>query len=148
MSFSQLPSARYLVSAPGRVNLLGEHVDYNGGVVLPAAIDRVVKIAANQRSDCLVRLTAFDLNASTVFCLDDVGAKVDVNGRPLPGWAKYPAGVAWALCEHGLQPQGLDATFASNVPIGSGLSSSAAVEVAFATLWRALGGWQLDSMTL
>ena len=148
MSFSKLPPARYLVSAPGRVNLLGEHVDYNDGSVLPAAIDRIVKIAADPREDGLVRLTAQDLNGSVSFRLDDLDSKTDVNGKPLPGWAKYPAGVAWALREHGFQPRGIDAAFASNVPIGSGLSSSAAIEVGFASLWNALGDWHLDAMTL
>ncbi len=148
MSFSKLPPARYLVSAPGRVNLLVEHVDYNDGSVLPAAIDRIVKIAADPREDGLVRLTAQDLNGSVSFRLDDLDSKTDVNGKPLPGWAKYPAGVAWALREHGFQPRGIDAAFASNVPIGSGLSSSAAIEVGFASLWNALGDWHLDAMTL
>lgn len=148
MSFPQLSSARYRVTAPGRVNLLGEHVDYNEGVVLPAAIDRVVKIAANPREDDLVRLNARDLSSVVAFRLSDLDAKIDADGRPLPGWAMYPAGVAWALRDHGLSLRGIDAVFASNVPIGSGLSSSAAVEVAFATLWRALSGADMDQMTL
>lgn len=147
-STQPLPSARYIVTAPGRVNLLGEHVDYNDGFVLPCAIDRVVTIAANPRNDRQVHLTALDLNQSVAFDLDQLDAKKDLAGRPLPGWATYPAGVAWVLQKHGYAIEGVDAWFTSNVPIGSGLSSSAAVEVAFATLWRAVGGWQADQMTI
>lgn len=145
---TQLPPARYSVTAPGRVNLLGEHVDYNDGFVLPAAIDRTVKIAANPRGDRLVHLTALDLDDAVTFDLDHLEQKVDSTGKDLPGWAKYPAGVAWVLQRHGYRLTGIDAWFTSDVPIGSGLSSSAAVEVAFATLWRAMGGWQSDQMTI
>lgn len=148
MSPDPMPSAQYLVTAPGRVNLLGEHVDYNDGFVLPAAIDRVVKIAADPRRDRLMRISALDLNASTVFNLDELDEKKDLAGNPLPGWAMYPAGVAWTLQKHGFAVTGMDAWFTSNVPIGSGLSSSAAVEVGFATLWRAAGVWQADQMTI
>jgi galactokinase len=143
-----LPSARYLVSAPGRVNLLGEHVDYNDGVVLPMAIDRNVTIAANPRDDRRVKLHAQDLKQSVAFSLDQLETKKDDNGKALPAWALYPAGVAWILEKHGYHVGGIEAWFTSNVPIGSGLSSSAAVEVGFATLWQAIGGWQLDQMTI
>lgn len=148
MSSNQLPSTHYLVTAPGRVNLLGEHVDYNDGFVLPAAIDREVKLAANPRPDHLVQLTALDLSQSTTFDPDHLDDKKDINGNPLPGWALYPAGVAWVLQKQGRAVSGVDAWFNSNIPIGSGLSSSAAVEVAFATLWRTLGGWQADQMAI
>jgi galactokinase len=148
MPTAKLPSTQYLATAPGRVNLLGEHVDYNDGFVLPAAIDREVKIAANLRGDRLVQLTAVDLNSSVTFHLDHLESKKDIGGNSLPGWALYPAGVANVLQKHGFSVQGIDAWFTSNVPIGSGLSSSAAVEVAFATLWRELGGWQADQMQI
>lgn len=148
MPIATLPSSQYLVTAPGRVNLLGEHVDYNDGFVLPVAIDRVVTVAANPRDDRIIRLTAVDLNSSVAFDLDRLDRKVDVSGKPLPGWALYPAGVASVLQKHGFAVQGADAWYTSNIPIGSGLSSSAAVEVSFATLWRALSGWQADQMTI
>jgi len=148
MLSNRLPSARFVVTAPGRVNLLGEHVDYNDGPVLPAAIDRVVAIAADPREDRLVQLTAIDLDQSVTFSLDDLPAKKDTQGNPLPSWAMYPAGVAWALQNHGFAVSGIEGSFTSNVPIGAGLSSSAAVEVSFATLWRAIGGWETDQMTL
>lgn len=143
-----LPEARFLATAPGRVNLLGEHVDYNGGAVLPAAIDRAVRLKAAPRSDRLVNLTALDLGQSVTFSLDALDQKVDTNGQPLPGWACYPAGVAWALQAHGLQTLGMDAAFTSNVPMGAGLSSSAAVEVAFAALWQKMSSWAGDGMLL
>lgn len=148
MLSNRLPSARFVVTAPGRVNLLGEHVDYNDGPVLPAAIDRVVTIAADPREDRLVQLTALDLDQSVTFSLDDLPAKKDTQGNPLPSWAMYPAGVAWALQNHGFSVSGIQGSFTSNVPIGAGLSSSAAVEVSFATLWRAIGGWETDQMAL
>lgn len=134
--------------APGRVNLLGEHIDYNDGLVLPVAIDRRVQIAASLRADRMVTLVAKDLEKDVTFSLDNLNAKIDIHDQPLPGWAHYPAGVAWSLQEVGKETPGFDAVYSSDVPIGAGLSSSAAVEVAFAVLWQELGGWQMDRMTL
>lgn len=141
-------SPMFETRAPGRVNLLGEHVDYNQGVVLPVAIDRVVTLTAAPTSDVNVTLFALDLGAQVTFSLRDVGQKRDLRGDPLPGWALYPAGVAWALQHTGLTLSGLQAVYASDIPIGAGLSSSAAVEVAFATTWQALSGWDIDKLTL
>jgi galactokinase len=148
MSEKILPDAQYLSIAPGRVNLLGEHVDYNDGPVLPAAIDRAVKLAATPMDQRLVSLEALDLNKSVTFNLDHLEEKEDVHGKPLPSWALYPAGVARTLQQHGLSTPGFKGAFVSNVPIGAGLSSSAAVEVAFAALWQELGSWQADRLTL
>src|SRR5512146_32085 len=115
-----LPNAELFAIAPGRVNLLGEHVDYNGGPVLPAAIDRAVHLAVRQRSGCLVSLRALDLDQAVTFDLDRLEGKQDIEGQPLPVWALYPAGVAWVLQQHGLQVSALDGVFTSRVPIGSG----------------------------
>ncbi|MEN6408653.1 MAG: galactokinase [Anaerolineaceae bacterium] len=145
---SHLPNATWFATAPGRVNLLGEHVDYNDGPVLPAAIDRAVRIAAAPRKDRLAHITALDLNETAAFDLEHLPEKVDVNGKPLPGWALYPAGIAWALQSRGLPVSGLDAVFTSDVPMSAGLSSSAAVELAFSVIWQALGGWQESPMSL
>ncbi len=142
------PNSQYLITAPGRVNLLGEHVDYNDGIVLPAAIDRCVKLAASARSGRIVTLHALDLKQSTSFSLDHLDEKVNTAGQRLPNWALYPAGIAWMLEQQGIRVQALEASFTSNVPMGSGLSSSAAVEVGFAVLWQTIGGWELDRMTL
>ncbi len=138
----------FLARAPGRVNLLGEHIDYNNGPVLPAAIDRSVTIAAASSGDDLVTLHAVDLGDSSIFRLSQLIKKVDLVGNPLPGWARYPAGVAWALLEAGYPVTGLKCCYSSDIPMGAGLSSSAAVEVAFAVLWQALGGWSTDRMTI
>jgi galactokinase len=143
-----VPNATYRSIAPGRVNLLGEHVDYNDGMVLPAAIDRCVTLIARPRSDRLVMLRAHDLNETITFSLDALSTKADVLGQPLPGWALYPAAVAWSLQDKGLATNGIQAAFASNVPIGAGLSSSAAVEVAFAALWQEMNGWSATHMDL
>jgi galactokinase len=137
-----------VVQAPGRVNLIGEHTDYNDGYVLPAAIDRAVFIAAAPCSSSVVSLAALDLFDGASFRVNEVERKVDVSGTPIKHWARYPAGVAWALQQRGLAVGGVDAVYSSTIPVGSGLSSSAAVEVGFAAMWRALGGWQLDDMTL
>lgn len=139
---------RLLARAPGRVNLLGEHVDYNEGVVLPAAIDREVQLAAAPTRDRRVTLQALDLNQQVSFSLDVLENRQDLDGQRLPQWAQYPAGVAWVLQEAGLAVPGMQAVYTSNVPIGAGLSSSAAVEVAFATAWRMLGGWKASGLEL
>lgn len=134
--------------APGRVNLLGEHVDYNLGVVLPAAIDRSVTLAAAPTSDDIVILNAIDLGEQVSFKLSEIEKRCDIEGKPLPGWVLYPAGVAWSLQRAGVALCGMQAVYTSDVPIGAGLSSSAAVEVAFATTWQALSSWKLDKLSL
>ena len=137
-----------IATAPGRVNLLGEHVDYNDGCVLPAAIDRSMTLAVRPRSDRKVVMRAEDLDQSVQFNLDHLQDKKDEEGNELPGWAKYIAGVAWALQENGLETVGLEGSFTSNIPIGSGLSSSAALEVGAAALWEATAGWSLDRVRM
>lgn len=134
--------------APGRVNLLGEHVDYNEGVVLPAAIDRAVKLAAAPREDRQVTLQALDLGETASFSLDDLIRKTGLDGGPLPSWALYPASVAWSLQDAGFPLVGMDACYTSDIPIGAGLSSSAAVEVVFAAAWQTLSNLALDRIGL
>ena len=141
-------STRFLSIAPGRVNLLGEHVDYNGGAVLPMAINRFVQIEAAATPGKLIRIEARDLGEKTEFSLGSLEKKRDSAGEALPAWALYPAGVAWSLARQGLPVGGIQASFSSTVPVGSGLSSSAAVEVAFATLWKAIGGWDLRPLEI
>lgn len=134
--------------APGRVNLLGEHVDYNDGLVLPAAIDRAVHLAAAPSGDRIVTLHALDLQQQASFSLEALDKKIDSNGDLLPEWALYPAGVAWALQEAGLPVSGMRAVFSSDVPIGAGLSSSAAVEVGFGVLWQSLSAWEIPALRM
>jgi galactokinase len=129
--------AERLVRAPGRVNLIGEHTDYNDGFVLPVALDRAAWLAVASLEEPLARVAALDLSEEASFPLDPV--------PPRGGdWADYPRGVAWALQEAGLPVTGLQAALTSDVPPGAGLSSSAAVEMAFAWAWRSLGGFGLD----
>ena len=127
-----------IVRAPGRANLLGGHTDYNDGFVLPIAIDRSVLFAAAARDDRQVVLDALDLDERSEFSLD----------RLLPSeqhpWSNYQRGVAHFLQARGHSLRGLDGALTSNVPIGSGLSSSAAVEVATAFGFRELNGLDVD----
>ena len=139
---------QYRVIAPGRVNLLGEHVDYCNGPVLPAAIDKSMKVDFSPRDDGLVTIKARDLNEEVCFSLTELSDKTACTGEPLPSWALYPAGVAAVLQQHGLLISGMDAQFTSDIPIGAGLSSSAALEVAFAYAFQTLAEWELDLMTL
>lgn len=150
MSIAQIFEQRFQshpifqVNAPGRVNLLGEHVDYNNGMVLPAAIDRAVQLAATPTADNQINLYAADLSQSINIPLDGLLEKRD----ELPDWARYPAGVAWALQKSGQKISGLKAVYRSDIPIGAGLSSSAAVEVAFATAWRLVNSWDMGCLEL
>ncbi len=141
-------SKPFVVVAPGRVNLLGEHVDYNDGPVLPVAIDRTMKLAFEPLDEPIIALSALDLGEKTAFRIVDIEDKVDLDGNPLPSFAEYPASVAWALQQEGLPVRGMRAAYTSNIPIGSGLSSSAAVEVGFARAFMALGEWEMTPMQL
>lgn len=93
-------------------------------------------------------LHALDFGAQVEFTMESLQVKEDVDGKPLPAWALYPAGVAWVLNNQGLSVMGVDAVYASELPIGAGLSSSAAVELAFAVMWQMLAGWKLNRMKL
>ncbi len=134
--------------APGRVNLLGEHVDYNQGVVLPAAIQLEVNLVAAPVADGTLTLHALDLGQVISVKMEGLDHRCDANGQDLPRWALYPAGVAWALQHTGLSLPGLQAVYSSNIPIGSGLSSSAAVEVAFGIIWQTIAGFKMEKLTL
>ncbi|MBN1262078.1 MAG: galactokinase [Anaerolineae bacterium] len=114
-----------VVRAPGRVNLIGEHTDYNDGFVMPMAIDRAVWIALRPRTDAHVHVHSLDFNDSRTFPLD---ALQHANA----GWIEYLKGVAWALQEAGFALQGWEGVLSGDVPAGSGLSSSAALELATA----------------
>ena len=120
--FNETPA--HIVRAPGRVNLIGEHTDYNDGFVMPMAIDRAVWIALRPRQDKKVRLYSIDFNTWGEFGLNNL-AKAK-------GWLEYPKGVAWALQEEGYNLSGWEGVITGDVPRGSGLSSSAALELATA----------------
>lgn len=113
-------------AAPGRVNLIGEHTDYSGGFVMPVAIDFRTVATLRARSDA--RITIFSEN---------MGERVEYPAHPLPTkgrkhWSDYPMGVAWSLAEKGVRIGGFDLSLAGDVPLGSGLSSSASIEVSTA----------------
>jgi galactokinase len=129
-------------AAPGRVNLIGEHTDYNDGFVLPAAIDRLVLVAAGRRAGGRLRL--WSLQAEPPADLELAG----IGPGKVGGWAAYPAGVAWALGQAGVELGGADLVVDGDVPAGSGLSSSAALECATATALADLGGAGLDRAAL
>ncbi|MBM7505572.1 galactokinase [Agromyces aurantiacus] len=132
-------------SAPGRVNLIGEHTDYNDGFVFPFAIDRRTTVALGDRDDRLVRV------AST-FSPDVVEVHLDeLTPDAVSGWAAYPLGVVWALGEFGADLEhvrGVDLHIDSDVPVGAGLSSSAAIECAVALALDEHWGLGFDRPTL
>ncbi len=115
-----------IVRAPGRVNLIGEHTDYNGGFVLPFAIDMDVRMAVLPTDEPRIRITRLDNDESATIGLDPFPPRGDA-------WHDYIAGTAWSLARHGQPIGGFDGILHSTLPIGSGLSSSAALEVA--TAW-------------
>ncbi|MEE9230098.1 MAG: galactokinase [Acidobacteriota bacterium] len=126
------------VRAPGRVNLLGEHTDYNDGFVFPAAIDREVSVLAARRSDDQVRAYSLDFSQWSTFNLKSFQSDREAT------WSNYLRGVVSEYQKRGLEVPGMDLMITGNVPIGAGLSSSAAVEVAIAEVIRVLGGLPID----
>ncbi|MBK6328526.1 MAG: galactokinase [Chloroflexi bacterium] len=130
--FGARPS--HIVRAPGRVNLIGEHTDYNDGFVLPMAIDRTIWIALRPRSDRRVMLHSLDLQPAADFSLDDLK-------HTEGGWTEYVKGMAWALQGANLALQGWEGVSAGDIPVGAGLSSSAALELAVARAFAAVSGF-------
>lgn len=131
-------SPEYVVRAPGRVNLIGEHTDYNDGFVMPMAIDRATWIALRPRDDGKVRLTTLDVNETAEFDL----ARLQ---RGSKGWYAYPEGVAWALQDAGFKLRGWEGIVSCDVPMGAGLSSSASFELATARAFASAGGLNWDA---
>jgi len=131
-----------LFRAPGRVNLIGEHTDYNGGFVLPMAIDRETVVAAAPRADRRVRAYSLDVDEEVEFDLDAPGERQ----RGL--WLDYVEGVAQALESRGVKLRGADLVIASSVPTGAGLSSSAALEVSTGLALTKISGHEIDRVTL
>lgn len=119
--------------APGRINLIGEHTDYNEGYVFPAAIDKHVFVAASYAPQGQTALKSMELGPSPEF------DAVTVEPGELEGWGAYGAGMAWAMREAGLgEFPNVHAVLSGDVPIGSGVSSSAALELAFGVMWLQL----------
>lgn len=126
-----------LVRSPGRVNLIGEHTDYNDGFVFPLAIDRATYVALQPRPDDTVTLHSTDFNQTVTLCLGDLG-------QPTPDWADYAKGVADLLRKDGKTIKGFDAAISTDVPVGAGLSSSASFSLAVTRAFHASSGFAWD----
>ena len=128
-----------VVRAPGRVNLIGEHTDYNDGFVLPMAIERAAWIALRPRAGREVLAVSLDYGEERTFALGDTPAQRGV------GWLEYLRGTAWAMLDAGHQLSAWEGVVAGDVPIGAGLSSSAAVELATACAFAAVSDIPWDA---
>jgi galactokinase len=137
-AFSRPPTV--IADAPGRVNLIGEHTDYNGGYVLPMAIPQRTRVELAERTDDVVRLCSANLKESPTYHLG--------SEHKMKAWFDYVQGVTQALRESGYTLQGFDARIDSRVPIGRGLSSSAALEVAMLRALRQAFHLELDDVAL
>jgi galactokinase len=124
--------------------LIGTHVDYNEGFVLPCCDHTKCLGAARRESGSIVTILSLDMNEQIEFNLNNLPAKQTTENQPLSEWAQYAAGVAWALREHGIDVSGAQMALTGDVPVGAGLSSSAAVEVAYAFAWARMTGWDVD----
>ena len=141
-------SPDFISMAPGRVNILGEHVDYNDGFVMPVAIDRETYVAfsRSESSSNHSILVAADYGEEITIDNHGIKSKISLDQSPLPEWALYPASVSWVLSTINYAAPSMNAVFASDIPRGSGLSSSASVEMAFMIAWQTLGGWTLPPL--
>ncbi len=129
--------------APGRVNLIGEHTDYNDGFVFPMALDFRILLAARKRPDRIVKIHSADYAETVQFSLDNL-IQYDREKR----WSNYPRGVLAMLQEAGIEFGGVEIVFAGDIPQGSGLSSSAALEVATAIIMQELFGFKMEKPQL
>ena len=136
-------SAPRLFRAPGRVNLIGEHTDYNDGFVLPAAIDQQIIVAAAPRDDA-----RFHLYASNFDKWDRYGIEKGVDRLAGNAWGNYIRGIVWSLLRQGVDPCGMDAVVNGNIEMGAGLSSSAAIEVAVGFALLQLSGVKMSRKSL
>ncbi len=149
-AFERTPTR--LSRAPARVNLIGEHTDYNEGFAMPCAIDRETVVAASPREDGIVEVLACDLPGDTAGALGGLGGGGAVgrflvddaaNVEASPQWLRYVQGMVAVLREQGQAVGGATLAIAGNVPQGAGLSSSASLEMAIGQALSALGGWTL-----
>ncbi|HEV7215639.1 MAG TPA: galactokinase family protein, partial [Chloroflexota bacterium] len=131
-----------IARAPGRVNLIGEHTDYNDGFVFPIAIERDTLVAARPRADRQVRLYSGTLRRASQWSLDAVETS---NDQP---WSNYVRGLTRFLQDDGVTLPGADLAVVGNVPLGAGVSSSAALEMAAGSTLAALAGAPLEASAL
>ena len=139
-AFNEEPA--FIVRAPGRVNLIGEHTDYNDGFVFPLAIDRAAWIALRPRPDKRLLALSLDMQDQREFALDDLRRPAEVD------WHGYLTGVAWSLQERGYALNGWEGVISGDVPIGSGLSSSAALELAAARAFYCVSDFEWDAAAM
>ncbi len=144
-SFAEISTVKpRLLSAPGRVNLIGEHTDYNEGFVLPMAANLRTFVAVGKRSDGQVLVHSLDLNETASFLLKQKGSSQSAT----KSWISYIHGVTETLCEEGLTIGGANLVIASDVPIGAGLSSSAALEIAVGFALAEIGELNIGRLAL
>ena len=134
--------AEVTATAPGRVNLIGEHTDYNGGYVLPTALPQETRVVLARRNDRIVRAYSVDLGSDSLTTYE-LGSESRTSS-----WIDYVQGVTWALGTEGAPLSGADILVTSNVPIGKGLSSSASLEVAVARGLRSLFQLTIDDVAI
>jgi galactokinase len=127
----------FVVRAPGRINIIGEHTDYNNGFVMPGAIDRALFFAVRKNDQDRLRFWALDIDQQADVALGDIQA-----GDKL--WLNYLLGIADQFRQRDFRLQGLDVVLAGNLPVGAGVSSSAALEAGMATIWNEVLGAGLD----
>jgi len=140
-AFGSAAGAR-LVRAPGRINLIGEHVDYNGGFVLPVAINRHVYVFGKKRPGRKVRILSLDFKQKKEMSLDGLEYSKDQR------WVNYPAGVFQVLQNAGYHLEGMDLVVTGNIPMGANLSSSAAFETASAFIAKILNDQNINAVTM
>lgn len=128
-------------TSPGRVNLIGEHTDYNGGFVFPGAIDKGIYAAINPNGTGRIRAFSMDYGAMTEFGMTEADA-------PREPWARYIFGVVREMQKRGFEPKGFDTVFAGDVPLGAGMSSSAALESTFANALNDIYNLGIDKFEL
>ncbi len=140
--FKSLFGDNYMVyTSPGRVNLIGEHTDYNGGFVFPGAIDKGIYAAINPNGTDKVRAYSADYNEQVEFGMNEEDA-------PKESWARYIFGVCREMKKRGFEPKGFDTVFVGDVPLGAGMSSSAALESTFASALNEIFNLNIDRFEL
>ncbi|MBR4157213.1 MAG: galactokinase [Bacteroidales bacterium] len=140
--FKSLFGNDYMVyTSPGRVNLIGEHTDYNGGFVFPGAIDKGIYAAINPNGTDKVRAYSVDYEGQVEFGMNEEDA-------PQESWARYIFGVCREMKKRGLEPKGFDTVFVGDVPLGAGMSSSAALESTFANALNDIFNLNIDRFEL